>query len=95
MKRHPIIGIENGEEVLYLPTRFINYTKSAWDLYTVIAIECAKNKSYSTNLSNKELAGKPKLSVLSIMRALRDLGKEHFIKRNYSGHTRKIELLDY
>jgi len=97
MKRHPIIGIENGEEVLYFPARLtgINYTKSAWDLYMVIANECAKNKSYSTNLSNKELAGKPKLSVLSIMRALRDLEKEHFIERNYSGRIREIKLLDY
>ncbi|GAH09041.1 unnamed protein product, partial [marine sediment metagenome] len=67
----------------------------AWDLYMVIANECANNKSYSTNLTNKELAGKSKLSVSSIMRALRDLEKEHFVERNYSGRIREIKLLDY
>jgi DNA-binding MarR family transcriptional regulator len=97
MKRHPIIGIKNREEVIYFPTRFrdTNYTKNAWWLYMVIASECGKNKSYSTNLTNKELARESKLSESSISRALKFLEKDHFIERDHLGHIREIKLLDY
>lgn len=100
MKRHPISGIKNGEEVIYFPNRFMNsihngLRKSAWWLYMIIANECIENKSYSTNLTNKELAGKSRLSESSIMRALKDLEEDHFVERNYLGHIRKIKLLDY
>jgi DNA-binding MarR family transcriptional regulator len=100
MKRHPISGIENGEEVIYFPYRFIDsihngLRKSAWWLYMTIANECIENKSYSTNLTNKELAEKSRFSESSIIRALKDLEKDHFIERNYSGHIREIKLSDY
>ena len=100
MKRHPISGIKNGEEVLYFPNRLVNSVrnrlkKSAWWLYMIIAIECSKDKSYSMNLTNKELAEKSKISESIIIRALKDLEKEHFIERDHSGHIREIKLLDY
>jgi len=102
MKRHPITGIENGEEVLYFPTRVIESFRNglsggAWKIWIMIAVDCADNKSYSTNFTNKELAEKSKLSESSIKRALKDLEKDHFIERNHSGHIReiKLSLLDY
>ena len=100
MKRHPISGIKNREEVIYFPNRLVNsihngLAKSAWWLYMIIAEECIKNKSYSMNLTNKELAEKSRVSESSIIRALKNLEKDHFIERNYSEHIREIKLLDY
>ncbi|MBA7538701.1 hypothetical protein ES705_30978 [subsurface metagenome] len=103
MKRHPLTGIdEDGEEVLYTPTRVIESFRNglsggAWKIWLMIAFDCANNKSYSTNLTNKELAEKSKLSKSSIKRGLNDLEKYHFIERNHSGHIReiKLSLLDY
>ena len=100
MKRHPISSIENGEEVLYFPRRFMHSIRgglmiNAWVVYLFIAGVCSDNKSYSTNLTNKELAEKSRLSESTIKRALTGLEKYHFIERNYSGHIREIKLLDY
>jgi len=100
MERHPITGIKNGEEVLYFPTRVIESFRNglsggAWKVWTMIAVDCADNKSYSTNLTNKELAEKSKLSESSIKRALAGLEKYHYIEKSYSGHIREIKLLDY
>ena len=100
MKRHPISGIENGEEVIYYPTRFHHSVRdglmiNAWVIYLLIANECIKNKSYSTGIKNKEIAKKSNLSELTVKRALADLEKYHYIEKSYSGHIREIKLLDY
>jgi len=100
MKRRPLSGIENGEAVFYCPNRLMDsvhngLTKSAGVLYITIAGECSKKKSYSMNLKNKELAEKTGISESTVIRALKDLEKEHFIERDYSRHIRVIKLLDY
>lgn len=100
MKRHPTRGIEAGEKVIYFPGRFFDsihngLAKSAWWIYMIILMECIENKSYSMKLKNKELAKKAGLSISTIMRALRNLEKDHYIEKSYSGHIREIKLLDY
>ncbi|MBA7575391.1 hypothetical protein ES708_17215 [subsurface metagenome] len=101
MKRHPIIGIEDGEEVLYLPQAQLTQSIrdglmiNAWAVYLSIASACGDNKSYSTRIKNKEIAKKSNLSEFSTKRALADLEKYNHIERSYSGHIREIKLLDY
>ncbi len=94
MKRHPISGIKNGEKVIYFPHRFTDsihngLAKSAWWLYMIILTECIENKSYSMKLTNQKLAEKSKLSGSSIIRALKNLEKDHYIEKSYSGHIRE------
>jgi len=97
--RHPIYGIEDGEEVFYIPRRLSKYAKelkaSASVVYFYIVAECSKNNSYETELTDNELANICNVSKSTLRRSLDVLEKYNFIKRQRGWNKRKITLKDY
>jgi DNA-binding MarR family transcriptional regulator len=97
--RHPIFGIEDGEEVIYTPRRLVensrNLKGSANSVYLVLAYECGKNKSYETELTDNKLADICNTSKSTLRRSLDALEKYGFIERQRGWNKRKIILKDY
>jgi len=98
--RQPIFGIEDGEEVVYIPTKLMKYSKkiksSAYKVYLILVCVCAENRAYESKITDRELSKKCQLSTATINRALRELEKYKFIERKQErGNKRKIILLDY
>jgi hypothetical protein len=100
INRQPIYGIEDKEEVVYITTKLMKYSRklkpSAYKVYLILVCVCAENRAYESKITDKELAKKCQLSTATINRALRELEKYKFIERKQEEQKRrKIILLDY
>jgi predicted transcriptional regulator len=95
--------MENEKKVTYIPEklseRLSEYGKkmrvTATAVYLHLVIECSKNNTHETDLTDEQLSQIVGVSLSTIRRSLTKLDKYNFIKRKRIGVRRKITLLDY